>query len=172
MQSHNLELKQRIAKYISHVFRTCDDKYLNELVLDRFLWTASEDNDLNERVKYKGQPYWSENAILLYQKNNTGKRAKNFSGLRHEHVMPRKLIKKMILDLEIHDEDKVLHILDTYLHAVIVTKEEDEELNRLGLNQTMPESFCKTGEILCRYKDANIQVIDVRNSDLKEIVLA
>ena len=36
----------------------------------------------------------------------------------------------------------------------------------------MPESFCSTGNILERYKEADIQIIDVSNKNLKEIDLS
>jgi len=173
MISHNIELKREIASYLSHVFSTCENKHLNKIVLDRLLWTASEDNLDGKRVKYLGQYYWSKAAILKYREKNIGRKMKDFSGLRHEHVMPRKLIKEMIeKKLEKPDnksEDSIFDILESYLHAVIITKEEDTVLNEMGRNQSMPKSFDKTDEILDRYKDTGIEVIFVKDKDLKTL---
>jgi len=168
MVNHNAELKKRLATYLSHIFQNCEDDYLNMLVLDRFLWTATEDNNENEWVKYKGQPYWSEEAIKLYQKNNIRNKKKDFTDLRHEHLMPRKVIKEKILTTD-KSKEAILEILNLYSYAVVITKEEDKVLKEKGLNTSMPDSFYKTGRMLDRYDNTGIVVLNVENQDLKEI---
>ena len=135
------------------------------------LWTATEDNDSNERVKYLGQAYWSKKSILQYQQQNQGRKNKNFKDLRHEHIVPRNLIKKFILDLPIKDKDSILGVLTRYSHAVIVTKSEDQILKDLGLNKDMPKCFYENDDILSRYQEAGIEIISVKEQVLKEIMI-
>ncbi|MDF1878427.1 hypothetical protein JHD46_02100 [Sulfurimonas sp. SAG-AH-194-C20] len=168
MESHNHELKDRIATYLSHLYENKMNEYLNIIVLDQFLWTATVVNNDNDVVKYKGQPYWSKKAIIHYQSINIKNKQKDFSGLRHEHIMPRKLIKEKILASN-KSKEVILEILNKYSHAVIITKEEDQILKDMGFNQSMPESFNQTEEILDRYDGSGIEIIDVRNTNLKEI---
>lgn len=167
MNSHNYELKKRIAEFLELTFKS-NDKFLIEIVLDRLLWTATEDNDQNERVKYLGQPYWSHSAVSQYQKQNQDRKNKNFEDLRHEHIVPRNLIKKMILELEQKNANKILEVLNRYSHAVIVTKSEDKKLRGMGLNKKMPQPLDALGDIKSRYYEANIKIIDVKGKALKD----
>ena len=171
IKNHNLKLKRRIAVFLEQIFASSSDEFLVELVLDRLLWTATEDNDNNKRVKYLGQPYWSKLAILQYQKQNQGLKNKNFKDLRHEHIVPRNLIKQFILDLPSKTADDILNILSKYSHAVIVTKAEDQRLKALGLNTNMPKSFYESDNIQSRYQTAEIDIINVEGKDLKQLVI-
>jgi len=164
-------MKSRIADFIASSYSSSDDEFLIDMVIDRFLWAATEDNDQNQRVKYLGQPYWSKDAILQYREQNSGRRLKKFNDLRHEHIVPRNLIKSFIKDLEDKSSKNILDILSKYSHAVIVTKVEDARLKKLGLNKDMPSSFYKSGCVLSRYQSADIEIVDVSGKDLKTMHL-
>ncbi len=45
LSSHNTKLKREISKFLKLIFRDSDNSFINELVLDRLLWTATEDDD-------------------------------------------------------------------------------------------------------------------------------
>jgi hypothetical protein len=167
MYSHNTKLKTRIAILLGLILRNSSDKHLSGLIVDRFLWAATEDNDQNKRVKYLGQPYWSKQAIKKYQEQNQGKKSKCFSGLRHEHIFPRNMIKTKIFQLEHPTPEKLFSILDKYCHAVIITTDEDQLLNAASLNKKMPESFEVDGLIESRYKQVGIEIVSVIDCDLK-----
>jgi hypothetical protein len=153
IKSHNPFLKKQISRLISELFINSADSHLTEIVVDRLLWTATEDSDEYERVKYLGQPYWSKNAIIQYRAQNNGRKTKNFKDLRHEHLVPRNLIKKYIYALADKTTENIYKILDKYSHAVVVTKAEDLSLKNIGLNEKMPESFYENGDILARYAE-------------------
>lgn len=169
MDSHNLKLKKRISEFLELVFQKSGDDFLNDQVLNRFLWTATEDNDFDQRVKYLGQPYWSKKAVVQYQKQNTGRKKKNFKDLRHDHSFPKVLIRKEIKNLSEKNSKTIFKILDEYAHAVIITKEEDKKLKEAGFNQKMPEDFSLTKDIASRYSQVDIEILNVSNCDLKEI---
>jgi hypothetical protein len=94
-------------------------------VIDIVLWNWSGFDG-----KYEGCPYWSEKAM----KNPDAK-------LIHEHLVPRSVVFKKLLDLESPDYDQVYSLLETYCVGVVVTKEEDEHLNKIGLRQKMPSDW-------------------------------
>lgn len=48
-------------------------------------------SDINKKAKNKGCPYWSANAFQKLKKGNC-------SGLRHEHIVPRKIFVEAMLD--------------------------------------------------------------------------
>ncbi len=170
-KSHNILLKKRIANFLELALTNSSDAFLLGILLDRFLWTATEDNDKNERVKYIGQPYWSKEAILQYQRQNQGRKNKYIKNLRHEHIVPRNIIKKRILGLPIKSAENIFKILESCSHAVIVTKKEDQRLKDVGLNKDMPESFHKDGNIKARYQAAGIEIREVTGQNLKKIML-
>lgn len=171
IKSHNLALKKRISALLDLILNGSSDEFLQGILLDRLLWTATEDNDKNERVKYIGQPYWSKEAIQHYQKQNQGRKNKEFKDLRHEHIVPRIIIKKSILELTNKNSDNIFEILELYSHAVIVTKQEDQRLKDVGLNKEMPESFYSSGDVTSRYLKAGIEILNVKGKHLKEIVV-
>ena len=171
MKTHNPFLKKQISRLVAQLFNENADPYLTEIVVDRLLWTATEDSDEYKRIKYLGQPYWSKNAILIYQAQNTGRKNRNFDGLRHEHIVPRIFIKKKMYDLDEKSPETIFEILDKYSHAVVVTKHEDQRLNELGLNRELPIAFHESGDIHARYGHAGIEVIEVQDKCLKTITL-
>ena len=171
MKTHNPFLKKQISRLVSQLFKENADPHLTEIVVDRLLWTATEDSDEYKRVKYLGQPYWSKNAILMYQSQNTGRKTKKFNDLRHEHIVPRIFIKKKIYDLDQKSPEAIYEVLDKYSHAVVVTKQEDQQLNEIGLNRELPTAFHESGDLHARYSQAGIEVIEVRGKCLKSFTL-
>jgi hypothetical protein len=169
MKSHNLELKKRISVFLELIFQKSGNDFLNEQVLNRFLWTATEDNDFGQRVKYLGQPYWSKKAVVQYQKQNTGRKKKNFKDLRHDHSFPKVLIRNKILSLPKKNSEEIFKILDEYAHVVIITKDEDKKLRDAGFNRNMPEDFSLNKDITSRYSQTDIEILNISDCDLKVI---
>ena len=124
------------------------------VLLDVFsAWTESEG-------KYKGCSYWSEGAWesryqLDWEKN-----------VRHEHGVPKKVLKEQLLSLENPAEEYVAMYLDFFLIGVVVTIEEDKILNE-RFKSAMPGAFWKKGEkyyldVFARYKLCGIKVGQVQ----------
>ena len=58
---------------------------------------------------------------------------------------------------------EIYEILDTYAHAVIITKTEDKQIRDAGFSRKLPEDE----KIETRYQESGIEVINVRGKDLK-----
>ncbi len=164
MECHNRELKDRIADLISRLFKEKNDgdEFLIGILIDRLLWAATEYSNTNANVKYLGQPYWSKKAVLRYAQNKENPAIGNFNGLRHEHVVPRKVVKSYILGLSDKSSKNILKVLEQCSHAVVVTIDEDNELKRRGLNRAMPEGFDQknpTSDVLARYRSTSIEIV-------------
>jgi hypothetical protein len=90
--------------------------------------------------------------------------------LVHEHAVPRKVLVEMFWNLSKENPgtvtvDAVLALCEKYVHAVIVTKDEDQSLNERGLRQRMPEAFYTPasdccGEPFARYNCCGIKLVE------------
>ena len=170
-ETHNKQIKESIAYYLEMVFKNSSDEFLNKQVLDRFLWTATEIDDSHTFAKYLGLPYWSKNAVRLYQNQNTGRGIKNFKDLRHDHSVPKSIIRSSILELQVKSFANIFEILNNFAHAVVITKQEDKQLRDAGLNSKMTEEYFNTSDIVSRYSKADIEVLCVKGLNLREISL-
>ena len=119
--------------------------------------------------KYLGLPYWSKNAVGLYQNQNTGRVNRKFTNLRHDHSVPKSIIRSSILNLQVKSFANIFDILNNFAHAVVITKQEDKQLRDAGLNSKMTEENFKTSDIVSRYSKADIEVLCVKGLNLKEI---
>ena len=146
--SFNKENKKEIAKTIALLFDSKNNipDYLKTKLLDSLLWATTEYNDSGKKDKYFGQPFWSERALkqILINKKSGVNLEKD---LRHEHAVPKKLIKDKILTLKNKSEEEIFNILDKLGHAVIISKDEDEKLNRLHRSSS-PNLY----DVFSRYK--------------------
>lgn len=165
VQSFNPETKEKISKIISHLFKIEKEighKYL-KLLVSKLPWSVTEDNNEGKKTKYDEQRYWSINAIMKAHQNiaNDNKFHKN---LRHEHSIPKKIIRNKIFDLEIKSEENIFEILDLFGHAAIVTVEEDKRLNEEGLRSSMPNNFKpdnRIQNIFSRYIECEIPICEL-----------
>jgi hypothetical protein len=165
--SYNPKNKKAISKAIALIFNPNNqiDAYIQSILLDSLLWAVTERNDEGKKEKYVGQPYWSIGALnqLL---NNKGAGIELFKDLRHEHAVPRSIIKDKILALSTKSEIEIYKIIDKFGHAVILSRDEDELLNKKH-KTTSPN----LEDVLSRYKDQKISVCKIPNKfDLKILV--
>ena len=90
-----------------------------------FFWKYTEASG-----KYAGCRYWSVKAA--------SSRATKDAPLRHEHLVPRKILVDMFFKLREDELHKVEELFRRYCIGVVVTAEEDRLLNKAGLRQKMP----------------------------------
>lgn len=83
--------------------------------------------------KYNGCRYWTKAALMARM---IDKRA----ALKHEHVVPKKVVVDMLVRLPQPDAESVFAIMDRFLIGVVVTPEEDAVLN-CDHPSTMPPEF-------------------------------
>jgi hypothetical protein len=95
--------------------------------------------------KYEGNEYWSIEAF----KNFAGNTKNRAYALVHEHVVPKNVIVKKIMKLYENgtfEENNIRDILDKYLIAAVITKDEDKNLGKKQ-RADMPPEFDNEGEL-------------------------
>jgi hypothetical protein len=115
------------------------------------MWTELRGKDV-------GCGYWSRSAYELYE-------AKQLVAekVRHEHAVPKKVLWETLQQIP-HTEEWVWDFFK-YVIAVVVTKEEDELLNR-EFKDRMPEGFRtrhlpEYRDAFLRYRKCGIEVVKV-----------
>ena len=114
---------------------------LKDRIINEMLWAATCDDDQGgkDQIKY-AQAYWSEGAMQLRSANVATGLPPN-KGLRHEHLVPKNLIRKLLLDLKKPRPTVILDLLNRLNHAIIISTEEDQLLNANGFQRKMPPGF-------------------------------
>lgn len=179
INSHNQQNKDKIARTIAVLYDSKNNipEYIRKMLIVRLVWATTEHDDQELSKKYQGQPYWTTGAIKQFLNNlaerSTNKRYNLFQDLRHEHAVPKK---EIIARIQKSDKSKeaIFNILNNLGHAVIVSKTEDEELNKKGFRTKMPRALQDNSSIenvFSRYKEAGLKVCDIRNRDLKKLTL-
>lgn len=166
-QSFNRSNQERIVKLLVPLLNASGaDPELKQMVdkslLRHFFWNATAFDDNSKNVPYSGQPYWTIQAVKQYLSNAEVDFGKRHSGLRHEHAVPIKLLQKKAWE----KRSEVGNLIFLFSRAVIVTKNEDDQFRKHGLNDCMPNDFSwRPEQIFQRYKKAKVwPVYDVRKS--------
>lgn len=139
--------KDAMCKDLSKVLNADLSHGTKVAVLNEIFWVWSEFDG-----KISGCKYWSKKAKKEYEINKKVK-------LIHEHIVPREVLRKMIFDMDSPTPKSLKEILSKYCIGVVVTKEEDEALDALGLRSEMPENW-DGSDAWARYKMANIILAD------------
>ncbi len=169
LQVYNPANIKNIAKLIAllHKHENGVPSYLKKIVVDRLLWAVTENDNDGVSRKYLGQPYWSKGALEMARKNISEDRS-YAKDLRHEHAVPKKVLRKAFESIRMDDENSVLHVLRTMGHAVVVSKEEDGELNKKGLRSRLPRELPEKPtikDIHARYHETEIEVVHIGQCD-------
>lgn len=93
-------------------------------------------------------------------------RSKGAAGLRHgkgelvyDHAVPFVLLQKHLLSLSPVTVDGVESVLAKYGTTVLITKEENDHLNKSGYGRSMPADW-DSSDPLARYKAAGITLLE------------
>lgn len=126
------------------------DKNRKEFINVSISWSFTDRSKTNikQSAKYKGCPYWSELALQrLDNDGNWEKKGKKDKGLRHEHIVPRKIFIDAIEEhfKEVRNEmkakpkelDKILNrefeklkpLMDDRLKGCVITKEDEKKID-------------------------------------------
>ena len=177
IKSFNELNKKNIAKAISIIFETRNEMpdYIKKMLLERLLWATTEHDNQGNYKKYEGQPYWSKGALrklisnIAVKQNNP--KFNPYQDLRHEHSIPKKIIRELTLVNDITNE-QAFEILNNFGHAVVVSKEEDKLLNQKKLRSklAMPlEKIITLEDVFSRYSKAEIQICDVSKINILQL---
>ena len=120
--------KRQIAEDVAFILNAPVTYGTKFAVLHEACWVWTEFDG-----KYKGCRYWTKAAILA---RAVDKKAK----LKHEHIVPKKVVINALLELPDKNADSVYAIMDRFLIGVVVTPEEDAVLSGAH-SATMPPEF-------------------------------
>jgi hypothetical protein len=74
----------------------------------------------------------------------------------HEHVVPRVVITRHLIEQRMMNVDEIATTLRRHCLAVVVTKADDDELNRHRLRQSMPNGWRWGDDPWVRYRAADL----------------
>jgi hypothetical protein len=74
----------------------------------------------------------------------------------HEHVVPRMVITHHLLEQRMTNLDEIMAALRRHCLAAVITKDDNRELNRRGLRQSMPDGWRWGDDPWARYRAANL----------------
>lgn len=107
------------------------------------------------KYKITSADYISNNALLQIQHGNN-------ANLVYEHMVPKQKYIQMPCITQTKagclTYEYVYNLLSKYWYIAIITRDEDNKLNKLNLRQNMPNNWDFT-DIFARYVNANIQLI-------------
>ena len=132
--SRRYRSKEEIAKDLAFILTAPVSYGTKFAVLKDAMWVWTEFNG-----KYEGCPYWSGMAMIRYAVNRN-KKGKRHIGLRHEHIVPKRVVMEMLDSQNPATPEAVFAICEKFLIAVVITMEEDAILNCL-YQSTMPKEF-------------------------------
>lgn len=119
------------------------DNFPEQLIKDYVLWKWS-----TRHGKYEKCRYWSEDAL---ESKNRGEEIE----LRHEHIIPRKVVANMLMKAftkKVVTKRKIKQFLSTFCIGCVLTEKEDAAIPNSLVSQ-MPDDWDEK-DIWCRYREA------------------
>jgi hypothetical protein len=107
--------------------------------------------------KYSLWFQWSPKAFARLASYHKGGKRPDIKGLRLEHVIPRGILAARLLR---EDPDDLAGYLDTHFRAVVITTEDDSQLNQHGVRNRMPDGWELGDDAWVRYKKAGFRRAD------------
>ena len=177
--------KNEMAHDIINLMKGDFSDFIKEEVLDNILWAVTEIRDYEfskivPKAKYRGCKYWSGEALKkAYGINSpteltSSSKYKNNNDLRHEHVIPKAVIKSYILEYinnTILDSNelynKILGVLN-HSYGCVLTKEQASNVDKIYKDK-MPsgkEDIFNPKNTWARYKILDDDIYNV-SWDLK-----
>ncbi len=136
--------------------------------LKHYFWAFTCDSPEKpgyDAVKYSEAHHkHSDRAKNIIIEAKTSSRRK-ISGLRHEHVVPLKLLRDMLFsdkDVRAGNYKAVINILQDNLHAAVITREEALHIDK-SYRTSMPESWKPGEDPYVRYDLSGVRLIEPRS---------
>jgi hypothetical protein len=98
-----------------------------------WVWTEFDGKYAGRPGRYTGCKFWTQMALMQHRLDRKSRR------LRHEHIVPKRIVIDMLLKLERPTPESVREICERFLIGVVVTIEEDAVLNEF--RDSMPSEF-------------------------------
>jgi hypothetical protein len=120
-------------------------------LLGRNIWKYSE-----AYGKFKGCPFWSIEAINLFESSKNKSAGKVGNNLRHEHTYPQILLINKLKNLEEINYSIVEQLFKKYAVATVVTKQENDTLNSKDVG--LRSSTISDENIWLRYNNKKFKI--------------
>lgn len=120
-------------------------------LLGRNIWKYSE-----AYGKFKGCPFWSTEALNLFESSKHKSLAKVANNLRHEHTYPQILLINKLKNLEEINYSIVEQLFKKYAVATVVTKQENDKLNSKDVG--LRSSTISDENIWLRYNNKKFKI--------------
>jgi hypothetical protein len=124
--------QQRFCRDVAALVASEVSRKTTAALLRHMLWGWTE-----RYGKFVGCQYWS---VAALSSRDGGSASANSGALRHEHVVPRRVVAELLLGLEVPDEFAVQRALERFALGCVVTADEASRLDR-GTRQQMPPEF-------------------------------
>ena len=138
--------------------KTIEEKK-DEIVYDlHAILNLSISEKMKNKVIHLATWAWSQLPGKISKANHWSKLAVTFSAerknknLTFEHVVPRSVIAKILLDKKPITPEKIREILEKYCFGCIVTNDEDNRLTQNKLRNKMPSGWIEGDDEWARYK--------------------
>lgn len=122
-----IRTKNEIARDVAFVLGAPLHRHTKSVVIDNALWCWSGIDG-----KYDGCKHWTKAAWSI-----CGQRRE----LRHEHVVPKKVMINHLLEGKTWNAAGIKNYFEAFCIGVVVTREEDLKLNKMGLRSKMPSNW-------------------------------
>jgi hypothetical protein len=126
------------------------------------LWSAHDG-------KYEGCRYWTKEALFAKREhlryNGQGLTIPHEHRLIHEHIVPRKIIRDLLLTSSAPTATQIESLLDLYCVGAIITRPQDDQLTQAGLRDSMPHGWRPGGDMWARHRACGIQIVDRLDND-------
>lgn len=136
--------KSQISADVARILKSKLHHGTKFAVLAEVVWVWSEFEG-----KYQGCKYWSERALRVRNDSKI---------LVHDHIVPKKIVYDMLFGLGAPSARAVRRILRRFCIGAIITREEDQRLNALGLRSRMPDGW-DGRDPWARYRKAGVSTI-------------
>lgn len=133
--------KQELCSDVAFVLNSNLHHGTKCVVLDNAMWVWSEFDG-----KYDGCKFWSAEAARLASEKRI-----------HDHAVPKKVLMDLLFRVNSPTAESVRCFFEAYCFGAVITKAEDEALNRLGLRSKMPTNW-NGKDPWARYKAAGIAI--------------
>lgn len=126
------------------------------------LWSAHDG-------KYEGCRYWTKEALFAAHEHlrykGQGLPIPHEHSLIHEHIVPRNIIRDLLLTSSATTATQIESLLDLHCVGAVVTGLQNDQLTQAGLRASMPHGWHPGGDIWARYRECGIQIVDRFDND-------
>jgi len=136
--------RSRMADDVALALKSSLSRRAQVAVLNNVCWEWTEYDG-----KYEGCRWWTRDAIDAFNSKFDKPKRIRVKSLRHEHVVPRRVVIELLFGLPTQAPEAVLEVLQKFLQVVVVTEKQEAKLrdadSKDKLDNKMPQEFYEPG---------------------------